>query len=86
MNGSKRWYQGIAFIMGQIFSKGRLIATTLALVLLAAAFLAGARHGYNLGYEDGESRTNGWWIDKKARYYESSEVHKKRIHRQHHHI
>lgn len=72
--------------MRQIFSKGMLIATTLALVLLAAAFLAGAHYGYNLGYNDGESRTNGWWIDKKARYYESGEVHKKRIHRQHHHI
>jgi hypothetical protein len=69
-----------------MFSKSRLIATTLALVLLAAAFLAGARHGYDLGYGDGENRANGWWIDKKARYYESGEVRKKRIHRRHHHV
>ena len=72
--------------MRRIFSKGRLIATALALALLTAPFLVGARHGYDLGYHDGEKRANGWWIDKKARYYESSEVRKKRIHRQHHHL
>ena len=72
--------------MRRIFSKGRLIAAALTLVLLTAAFLAGARHGYNLGFVDGENRTNGWWIDKKARYYESGEIRKKRIQRQHNHI
>ena len=56
------------------------------LIMLAAIFLAGAHHGYNLGFVDGENRTNGWWIDKKARYYESGEVRKKRLQRKHNHI
>ena len=65
---------------------GKLCMATIGLLILIAVFVAGARHGYEVGYAAGEKQTNGWWIDKKARYYESSEVHKKRIHRQHHHI
>ena len=76
----------IGAIMKPLITKSRLIAATIALIMLAAIFLAGAHHGYNLGFVDGENRTNGWWIDKKARYYESGEVHKKRIHRRHHHV
>jgi hypothetical protein len=65
--------------MRSFFTKGRIVTATLGIILLGAVFLIGARHGYDLGYADGEKRTNGWWIDKKARYYESGEVRKKRI-------
>ena len=65
--------------MQAFFTKGRLFMAALSIILLVAVFLAGARHGYHLGYAEGERRTNGWWIDKKARYYESGEVRKKRI-------
>ena len=57
----------------------RLITTTAAVLLLVAVFFIGAHRGYNLGYSDGENSANGWWIDKKSRYYESSEIKKKRI-------
>jgi hypothetical protein len=46
---------------------------------MVSVFLAGAHRGYDLGYTDGENTANGWWIDKKSRYYESAEVIKKRI-------
>ncbi len=72
--------------MRSCFSRGRLIAVTVTIILLAAVFLAGARHGYNLGYGDGEKKANGWWIDKKTHYYESAEVRKKRIDLKHNHI
>lgn len=72
--------------MKPLITKSKLIAVAVALILLTTFFLAGARHGYNLGFVDGENRTNGWWIDKKARYYESGEIRKKRIQRQHNHI
>ena len=72
--------------MKPLITKDKLIAVTVALIMTAAIFLAGARHGYNLGFSDGENRANGWWIDKKARYYESGEVRKKRIQRKHNHI
>lgn len=72
--------------MRSLITKSRLIAATVAIIFLAAVFLAGARHGYHLGYVDGENKANGWWIDKKARYYESSEIRKKRINRKLNHI
>ncbi|MGA6927309.1 MAG: hypothetical protein WBY88_16590 [Desulfosarcina sp.] len=72
--------------MRPLISKKRLIAATLCVILLAVIFLAGARQGYELGYADGENRANGWWIDKKARYYDSSEIKRKRIHRKHNQI
>jgi hypothetical protein len=65
--------------MRSLITKGRLIATAVTIFLLISVFLAGAHRGYNLGYTDGENRANGWWIDKKSRYYESAEVKKKRI-------
>ena len=55
-------------------------------ILLIAGFLAGAQIGYDLGYLDGENRANGWWIDKKTHYYESSEIRKKRFNLKHNHI
>jgi membrane protein DedA with SNARE-associated domain len=72
--------------MKSLITKGRLFAAAVTLILLAAGFLAGAQHGYNLGYLDGENRANGWWIDKKTHYYESAEIKKKRINRKHNHI
>ena len=78
--------QRIGSIMKPLITKGKLIAATIALIMMAAIFLAGARHGYDLGFVDGENRTNGWWIDKKARYYESGEVKKKQLQRKHNHI
>ena len=38
--------------MGSLITKGRLIAATITLLFLLAGFLAGARHGYDLGYVD----------------------------------
>lgn len=72
--------------MRLLITKGRLIAVTVGIILVLAVFLAGARQGYNFGYTDGENRANGWWIDKKTRYYESAEVMKKRINLKHNHI
>ena len=72
--------------MRAFVTKGRLIAATVTIIILIAVFLIGARHGYDLGYTDGENRANGWWIDKKSHYYESTEVRKKRINLKHNHI
>lgn len=65
--------------MKSLMTKGRLIATAVTIIFLVFVFLAGAHRGYKLGYTDGENTANGWWIDKKSRYYESAEVKKKRI-------
>ncbi len=72
--------------MRSFITRGRFIAATVTLFLLVAVFLAGARHGYDLGHVDGENKANGWWIDKKTQYYESAEVRKKRINLKHNHI
>jgi len=72
--------------MRSIVTRGRLILTAVTIILLAAVYLAGTRHGYDLGYADGENKANGWWIDKKSRYYESAEVIKKRINLKHNQI
>ena len=79
-------HQRVGTIMRSFITKGRLIAATVTLILLVAGFLLGTQHGYNLGYLDGENRANGWWIDKKTHYYESSEIRKKRINLKHNHI
>ena len=72
--------------MRSFVTRSRLIAATVTIILLIAIFLTGARHGYDLGYVDGENRANGWWIDKKTHYYESAEIRKKRINLKHNHI
>lgn len=79
-------HQRMNTIMRSFITKGRLVAATVVLILLVASFLAGAQHGYDLGYLDGENKTNGWWIDKKTHYYESSEIRKKRINLKHNYI
>ena len=78
--------QRIGSIMRSIITKGRLILATVTIILLVAVYLAGARHGYDLGYAGGENKANGWWIDKKSRYYESAEVKKKRLYLKHNQI
>ena len=65
--------------MKSFFTKGRLVTAGLLIFLLVTVFFAGAHHGYSLGFVDGENKANGWWIDKKSRYYESAEIRKKRI-------
>ena len=65
--------------MRSVITKKRLITAAVTLVIMVSVFLAGAHRGYDLGYTDGENTANGWWIDKKSRYYESAEVIKKRI-------
>ena len=67
--------------MKALRTRDKMCLATVGLLLLIAVFLAGARHGYDLGYAEGEKRTNGWWIDKKAHYYESGEIRKKRFSR-----
>lgn len=65
--------------MKAFITKGRLIKAAMAIILMTAIFLAGAQRGYDLGYVDGESRANTWWIDKKSNYYESTKIKQKRI-------
>ncbi len=72
--------------MRSFFTRGRFIATTAVIMLLITVFLVGAHHGYDLGYADGENTANGWWIDKKSRYYESAEIKKKRINLNHNQV
>ena len=72
--------------MKSLITTGRIILVAVAAILLAVFFFAGVHCGYNRGFIEGEHRTNGWWIDKKARYYESREIRRKRIHLKHHHI
>ena len=66
-------------MMRSFMTTGRFFLAAVAILLLVAVFLAGAHRGYDLGYTDGQNTANGWWIDKKSRYYESAEIKKKRI-------
>jgi len=66
--------------MRSFFTKGRVVKTLVLFILLFAFFLAGAHKGYDWGYNQGQERANGWWIDKKSRYYDSTKVRKKRSH------
>ena len=72
--------------MGSFITKGRVIAVTITLIFMAVTFLAGAQHGYDLGFVDGENKANCWWIDKKASYYESGEIKRKRLNLKHNYI
>jgi hypothetical protein len=72
--------------MRSFITKGSVIAAAITLVFMAITYLAGALHGYDLGFVDGENKANGWWIDKKASYYESGEIKRKRINLKHNHI
>lgn len=50
----------------------------LTVLLIAFAAGAGLVIGYRRGYDHGEKITNKWWIDQQSRYYDASEVEKKR--------
>lgn len=65
--------------MKSLISKSRIITATVIIILMTIVFIAGVRHGYDIGFSDGENRANGCWIDKKSRYYESAEIKKKRL-------
>jgi len=66
--------------------RNKIIKTVLVLMLLLVFFLAGTHKGYDWGYADGQENANGWWIDKKSRYYESTKVRKKTIRLRHNEI
>ena len=72
--------------MRSLVTKRRIIALVVFMVFFAGTFLFGARHGYELGFNDGQNRANSWWIDKKSRYYESAEIKKKRIDMHHNQV
>jgi len=72
-------YREVLTALRSFASINRVITATIVIILLVAVFFVGAHKGYRVGYTDGENSANGWWIDKKSRYYESSEIKKKRI-------
>jgi hypothetical protein len=47
-------------------------------VLLFITTMVGLIHGYQRGYSHGEKITNKWWIDQQSKYYDATEVIKKR--------
>lgn len=51
----------------------------LFLVLLALVALVCEIHGFSRGFRQGEKETNGWWVDKKSTYYDTSELFKKQL-------
>ncbi len=55
----------------------------LIIALVGIAAWVGTYHGYKHGYNEGMQNTNTWWIDKQSRYYDSSEVEKKHLLRNH---
>lgn len=65
--------------MKVFITKRRLVKAAMAIILMAAIFFTGAQRGYDLGFTDGETRTNSWWIDKKSNYYEATKIKQKRI-------
>ena len=48
------------------------------IVFMAVGLCLGNYLTYLRGFRDGQTLTNSWWIDKQSRYYDSSEVEKKR--------
>lgn len=50
----------------------------MAMVLMLTCISLGNWFGYARGFQDGQKVTNGWWIDKQSKYYDSVEVDKKR--------
>ena len=58
----------------------------LILILLSLVAVVCEYHGFKRGFTEGEKVANSWWIDKKSLYYDSSEVLKKQMAKQNHHI
>lgn len=53
--------------------------TGIGLMAVVALFLWGVQIGYKHGYATGSQATNNWWIEKKVKQFETSEVIKKRL-------
>jgi hypothetical protein len=47
-------------------------------LLLFMATMMALSYGYRRGYEHGQKITNKWWIDQQSKYYDATEVLKKR--------
>jgi hypothetical protein len=61
----------------------KITYTGICLLALIALFLWGMQFGYKRGYAAGSQATNTWWIEKKVKQFQTSEVIKKRIGRHH---
>jgi hypothetical protein len=61
----------------------KIAYTCICLVTLLSLFIWGLKFGYKRGYADGSKATNNWWIEKKVKQFETSEVIKKRLNKQH---
>lgn len=64
--------------MGCKIFRNPFLMLMLTLTLLVSGILVGNYLGYARGYRHGQKVTNGWWIDKQSRYYDSVEVEKNR--------
>ncbi len=65
----------------------KLIKKILLIAVLLTIVAVFSRHyGYKSGYIEGKQITNAWWIDKKSRHYETSDVIRKRMIKKHHFI
>lgn len=56
----------------------RILLVIMVTVLMLTGISLGSWFGYSRGYRHGQKVTNGWWIDKQSKYYDSVEVEKKR--------
>jgi hypothetical protein len=63
--------------------KKKIACSSILLALVAALFLWGMQLGYKRGYAAGSQVTNNWWIEKKVKQFETSEVIKKRLSNHH---
>ena len=61
----------------------KITYTGICLIAVIALFLWGMQVGYKRGYTAGSQATNNWWIEKKVKQFEASEVIKKRLNRHH---
>lgn len=61
----------------------KIALTCICLLVALSILMWGMRYGYTRGYADGSQSTNTWWIDKKGLQFETSEVIKKRLRKDH---
>ena len=64
--------------MMPIALKTRMLTALVILALIGMGILFGSIMGYSRGYRHGQTITNGWWIEKQSRYYDSFSVDQKR--------